>query len=158
MPTLCSIFLLKSAYNRKQGSGDYFSQVRFNITILLVVFCEKNNHVLYHSFMYDLCSKANRVKISSVFSLGWLIKCTDSSLRRAVACSKMAARRLVSASRQQRSLRRLLFIMFMVHTVSHVCQNGPASHPDSIARRLVEWTCVAVRNWILPLHIFSKTK
>ena len=33
---------------------------RFSITKLLVVFCEKNSHVLYHSYMYDLCSKANR--------------------------------------------------------------------------------------------------
>ena len=46
----------------------------------MIIFCENNNHVLYHRYMYDLCSKANRVKISSVFSSVWLIKCADSSL------------------------------------------------------------------------------
>ena len=34
---------------------------------------------LYLSYMYDLCSKENRVKISLVFNEIWLITCSDSS-------------------------------------------------------------------------------
>jgi len=43
---LSSIFLFKLADYR---SGNYFSQVRFNISVLLVVFCEQNIPcALYH--------------------------------------------------------------------------------------------------------------